>query len=300
MRKRYLHFSIIFLILIFSAEGLFAGAWTLRKGRLWVKSAFLIQRTSERYASETIFCGDQLCRNGQRTPYFFNGRVESNATYLDIWYGLTDRFELQLQLPYFDIAFEDEVNPNRPSSQGLGDVRFGLRYRIPFKPIVTTFRIGAKAPTGFFNKDSEVVPIGEGQWDLEVSADFGRSFWPLPAYTNLSVGYRFRFEPDLQTTNLDPGDEFWFRAETGIKVGSTFEIKTLLEGFWGQEFTALFADSNLRINNSERRILYFRPGIGWMIFEPLEFEFSTLFSLSGKNYPAGNIYILGLAYTFDF
>ena len=298
MHKRGLLLYITFLILILPTEGLFAGAWTLRKGRLWVKPAFLIQRTSERYAAQTLFCGDRRCRNGQRTPYFFNGRAELNAIYLDIWYGLTDRFELQLQLPYFDIAFEDDVNPNRPSSQGLGDVRFGLRYRIPFKPIVTTFRIGAKAPTGFFNKDSEVVPIGDGQWNLEVSADFGRSFWPLPAYTNLSVGYRFRFEPDLQTTNLDPADEFWFRAETGIKVHSTFEIKTLLEGFWGQEFTALFADSNLRINNSERRILYFKPGIGWMIFEPLKFELSAMFSLSGKNYPAGRIFILGLALYF--
>ena len=129
-----------------------------------------------------------------------------------------------------------------------------------------------------------------------MSADFGRSFWPLPAYANLSVGYRFRFEPDLQTTNLDPGDEFWFRAETGIKVRNKFLIKTLVEGFWGQEFTALFEDSNFRINNSERRILYFKPGIGWMIFEPLEFEFSAMFSLSGKNYPAGRIFILGLSY----
>ncbi len=299
MQKRGLLFSIIFLTLIFSGEGLFAGAWTLRKGRLWVKSAFLIQRTDERYANQAHFCGDQFWRNGERAPYFFNGPGESNAVYMDIWYGLTDRFELQLQLPYFDIAFEDDVNPDRPSSQGLGDVRFGLRYRIPFKPIVTTFRIGAKAPTGFFNKDSEVVPIGDGQWDLEVSADFGRSFWPLPAYANLSVGYRFRFEPDLQTTNLDPGDEFWFRAETGVKVRNNLEIKTLVEGFWGQEFTALFEDSNLEINNSERRILYFKPGVGWMIFDALEFEFSAMFSLSGKNYPAGKIYILGLAYSFD-
>ena len=255
MHKHRLLFSAIFLILTLSIESLFAGAWTLRKGHLWVKTAFLIQRTRERYANPTLFCG-----NGERAPYFFNGKVKSNALYLDVWYGLTDRFELQLQLPYFDIAFEDDVNPDRPSSQGLGDVRFGLRYRVPFRPIVTTFRIGVKAPTGFFNKDSEVVPIGDGQWDMDISADFGRSLWPLPAYLNLALGYRFRFEPDLQTTNLDPGDEFWFRAEAGVQIRKNVEIKTAVEGFWGQKFTALLANSNFKINHSERQILYIKPG----------------------------------------
>ncbi|MFQ5823848.1 MAG: hypothetical protein ACE5JB_07330 [bacterium] len=38
----------------------------------------------------------------------------------------------------------------------------GVRYRILSKPLVSTVRIGAKTPTGFFTKDSEVIPIGDG------------------------------------------------------------------------------------------------------------------------------------------
>ncbi|NIV95390.1 hypothetical protein GWN42_22000, partial [candidate division KSB1 bacterium] len=137
---------------------LFAGAWTLPKRTFWVKSSIFIQRTEERYASSNLFCGDEQCENGERIPYFFNGEVESNATYFDFWYGLSDRIELQFQLPYFDISFRDDVNPNRPATSDIGDIRFGARYRLPFRPLVTTLRIGAKAPTGFFNKDAEVVP----------------------------------------------------------------------------------------------------------------------------------------------
>lgn len=72
-------------------QKLYAGAWTLPKGHLWVKSSIFIQRTSARYTSAKLFCGDELCGNGQRFPYFFNGKLESTAAYLDVWYGLTDR-----------------------------------------------------------------------------------------------------------------------------------------------------------------------------------------------------------------
>ncbi|MFQ5640307.1 MAG: hypothetical protein ACE5IR_20190 [bacterium] len=298
MQKRIIFFILVCTSFI-AAHQLHAGAWTLKKRQLWVKSTFLVQQTSDRYASINIVCGDATCRNGQKTPYFFNGKIETSAIIFDLWYGLTDHIELRFQLPYYDIAFKDEVNPERPSTNDIGDIRFAARYRLPFDPIVTTLRIGAKAPTGFFNKDSEVVPIGDGQWDLEIGAEFGRSFWPIPAYANLMLQYRFRFEPDLETTNLDPGDELEFRAEAGVTVYKNIGVKALLEGFWGQEFTALSENSNFQLSNSERRILYFRPGIWGTFFKSLEYEFSVRFSLSGKNFPAGQIFMTGLSYTFD-
>lgn len=300
MRTLYLFILLQVLLVLFPDQQLLAGAWTLKKGKLWVKSSFLIQRTKDRYASRNIICGDRRCRNGQRTRFFFNGKIANSATYFDFRYGLTDRIEVQFQVPYFDISFKDDVNPERPTTTDFGDIRFGLRYRIPFKPLVTTIRIGAKAPTGFFNVDSEVVPVGDGQWDLEVSAQFGRSFWPIPVYANLAVGYRFRYEPAITTTNLDPGDEFTLRAEAGLNITKNILIKTALDGFWGQEFTAIFTDSKFKLPDTERAILYFEPGIFWQVLGPVALDASVRFSLSGMNFPAGQVVGFGVSYTFSF
>ncbi len=290
---------LLLLAALFLPIKLYAGAWTLPRGTLWVKSALFIQRTSDRYASANLFCGDRPCRNGERTPYFFNGRVESTASYFDIWYGVTDRLELQFQIPYFHISFEDDVNPDRPSTQDIGDVRFGLRYRTPLRPIVATVRIGAKAPTGFFNKDSEVVPIGDGQWDLELSIELAKSFWPFRAYSNVEVGYRFRFEPDLETTNLVPGDEVFFLFETGYNVTERVVLIAGLSGFWGQEFVAKLQGGAFPLVNSERRILYVQPKVYWQAVANLGFEALVNVSLSGKNYPAGEIFGFGVSYAFN-
>lgn len=291
---------VIPLVFFTSGQSLHAGTWTLKRGQLWVKSSFFIQRTSDRYTSTTLACGGRACRNGERAPFFFNGKIELDAAYLDIWYGLTDRVELQFQLPYFDIRFKDDVNPFRPGTSDIGDTRFGVRYRLPVNFLAATVRVGAKAPTGFFNKDAEVVPVGDGQWDLELSADVGKSLWPLPAYVNVTGGYKLRFEPDVSTTNLDPGNELTLRVEAGVNIQRNLLVKAAIDGFWGQEFTALFADSKLKLRDSERRILYFEPGVLWTVLDPLTVEFGVRFSLSGKNYPAGQIFSTGLSYKFDF
>lgn len=163
--------------------------------------------------------------------------------------------------------------------------------------MVSTIRIRAKAPTGFFTKDSEIVPIGDGQWDLEVEAQIGRSFCPLPVYVNLDLGYKFRFEPDPDKTNLDPGDEFTLRGELGLNPRKNILLKVEVEGFWGKEFTDIV--SNLKLRNWQRRILYLKPGVIWTIVEHFEVEPFIKFSLSGKNYPAGEVFGLGLAYTLS-
>ncbi|MFQ5752498.1 MAG: transporter [bacterium] len=215
-----------------------------------------------------------------------------------MWYGVTDHLELQFQLPYFDIAFNDDVNPDRPKTSDIGDIKFGARYRFWSKPFVYTLNVEAKAPVGFFNKDSEVVPTGDGQWDLQIRSQFGRSLWPWPIYLNLDIGYKFRFEPDMNKTNLDPGDEFTFRGEAGYNIRNNLLFKAAVDGFWGQEFSAIFPDSKLKLSNSERRILYFEPGLYWVPKNPLALEASAKISLSGKNYPAGIIYGFGISYAF--
>jgi hypothetical protein len=294
--------SFVLALVIFStalaARELTAGAWTLKKGQLWLKSSLFYQKTDERYFSRNTPCpgGHDCTESGQRVPFPFGGESRFTAIFWDLNYGLTDRLELKLQVPFFDIAFSDLANPDRPTTSDIGDLRFGLKYRVLAKPLVASFRIQAKAPTGFFNKEAEVVPVGDGQWDLEFWGQFAKSLWPLAGYLNLDLGYRIRFEPSESTSSKKPGNEFFFRGEGGHNVLKTLLIKLAVEGF----SSTRFREGDLTILDSERRVLYLEPGVYWLVAGPLAFEASIRLSVSGKNVPAGQIYNTGLSYTFSF
>ena len=60
----------------------------------------------------------------------------------------------------------------------LQDVRVGLRYGIVEDPVLTTLGFKLKLPTGDFENDAEIVPVGEGQLDYELTFEIGRSLWP--------------------------------------------------------------------------------------------------------------------------
>ena len=288
---------LISVVVCSTVSNAVAGALTLKRGQLWVKSSFIYQKTDERYYSRNTPCpsGHDCTRSGQRVPFPFDGESEFSGVYWELNYGLTDHLELKVQVPFFDIEFTDVANPDRPSTSGIGDIRFGARYRLINMPVVSTFKIEAKAPTGFFNKEAEVVPVGDGQWDLEFGGQFGKSLWPQPAYVNLDLGYRIRFAPDITTSSKDPGNEFFFRGEGGYNVLKSLLIKAAVEGLYGNNFQ----EGDFTVRESERRVLYFEPGIYWVAKAPLALEAFVRFSLSGKNFTAGEIYGFGLSYTFS-
>ncbi|MBL4754207.1 MAG: transporter [Flavobacteriales bacterium] len=286
----------LFVVCALGCLNVSAGAWTLHNDTLVVKLSFFTQQTSYRYASSRIFCGDAECLNGQHTTYLFSGRLESYAGFLNLNYGITDKLEVLAQIPYYNISFIDEVDPNRARTKAVGDLVFGARYNFFMKPFVYTLKINSKAPTGFFNKDAEVVPVGDGQWDIQVVNQFGKSLYPIKGYVNVDLGYKVRFAPNPETSNLDPGDEIHLNAEVGYNVYAGLWAKMGVAGFWGQEFTASFANSELQLSDSERRILYLTPGIYWEINPNWAFDLTIKYTLSGKNYPAGFVYGTGIAY----
>ena len=62
------------------------------------------------------------------------------------------------------------------------------------RPFLLTLETGVKIPTGEFKNEDGLIPVGEGQWDYDIVVQAGCSFWPLPAYANVDIGYRVRTE----------------------------------------------------------------------------------------------------------
>jgi hypothetical protein len=65
------------------------GAWTLPGGERWFRIGFMLQATEERYFLD-----------GRRIPYFFEGRNETEALFVDFRWAPRDRLELGAQMPF--------------------------------------------------------------------------------------------------------------------------------------------------------------------------------------------------------
>ena len=164
-----------------------AGAWTLSRGEFWGKLTYFRHSTEEWYLGKGRFGTP-----GARVRYDFDGRYESSAAFIEGFYGLSDRLDLGVQIPYFDQSFANSTFAEPRGDTGLSDIRVYGKLRLIDQPLIFTLKTGAKMPTGEFKNEDGLIPVGEGQWDFDFVAQFGRSFWPLLLYANIDLGYRVR------------------------------------------------------------------------------------------------------------
>ncbi len=246
----------------------FAGAWVLPRGKSWAGLSLMFQDTTERYFLDT-----------RRVPYFFEGRSRTAAAFFDYRRGLVDRLEAFAQLPVYSLRFDDLADRRR--STGLGDVRLGLRYGVLKAPLVATLGAAIKFPTGNFVNDAEVIPVGEGQYDVEVTGELGRSLWPRPGYVTALIGYRLRTAN--RDVGIDPGDEVFWSLEGGYTVVGRMGLKGVVRGLHGFDATSF----GLPLPSRRREILYLQPGVTLRLGSAGGVEFSASVSVRGRNYPAG-------------
>jgi hypothetical protein len=256
-----------------------AGAWVLPRGVTNLQVALLHQDTTERYFLD-----------GERTPYFFEGRNRTSALYLEGRHGFTDRLEGMVQIPFFTLRFDDLADDRR--SNGLGDVRAGLRYNVVQQFPVLTADVQVKFPTGDFNNDAEVVPVGEGQWDVDLAGEVAHSFWPRPFYVNARAGYRIR-SPN-EESGIDFGNEVFWLFEGGYELNRRLGLKVVARGLHGDEATSF----GIPIPTLKREAVYLEPGIVIRATPTWFVEIGVPFTVAGRNWPAGPIVSLKLTKTF--
>ena len=269
-----------------------AGAWTLPQGRVWAKIAFLQQQTDEWYLASPEFIG-QLFSAGTRRPYRFNGEYDSKAVFIEAWYGVTDRLDIGVQLPYFDQVFDDDTRLVPPSEKGFSDLRLGAKLQALQRPLVVTLKGVVKLPTGDFQNEDGLIPVGEGQWDFDFVLQLGRSLWPLPLYGNVDIGYRVRLEN--KEIVRDPGDEWLINAEVGYNITRKLLLAAKVEMLRGKAGT----DFGFKNRSQIKRITYLSPTIMFNITGDTTVELSYRKTLNGRNFPAGHQLAIGVSQGFD-
>ena len=145
-------------------------------------------------------------------------------------------------------------------------------------------------PTGEFKNQDGLIPVGEGQWDYDFVAQLGRSFWPLPLYANVDVGYQVRTKNE--EIDRDPGDEWFLNA----KLGYNITRKLMLMGKYELLRSNPSIECGSIVNRSQfKRIAFLMPVLLYAIDERTAVEAALRISLNGRNYPAGQQYILGVS-----
>jgi hypothetical protein len=261
--------------------------WPVGTGNFWGKLSFFHHQTTEQFRAD-----------GSKKP-FINSNAESisQAIFLDLNVGLTDRLDLWLQAPYYDLEFNDDSGDRK--STGIGDIRLSARFnllQLRGGSLPITARFTTKFPVNDFPIDAEIIPVGEGQFDFEAWLEGGISLWPLPAYSVLWVGYRWRLE-NTETTRK-PGDEVVFLAELGgTELLGGLGGKLVLDGIFGRPGKI----QGIQLGSvDEREILYLAPTLFYNFTSQTILEVGVRIPLRGKNYPAGGPFQIGVFHQGSF
>lgn len=276
---------LVGLALLGAAADAGAGAWTLPRGQFWGKLTYFQQRTQEWYVGKGRFGAP-----GTRARYDLDGQYESRAIFFEGLYGVTDRLDLGLQIPYFDQSFANAAFAKPRTATGLSDLRALVKFRLLAKPLVLALKAGVKMPTGAFKNEDGLIPVGEGQWDFDLVGQVGRSFWPRPLYGNLDLGYRVRTRNER--IDRDPGDEWFLNAELGYQLARPLMLLGKCEVLRSRP-AVVFGGIEAEI----KRIAYLTPALLYAVGQRTVIEVAMRFSLHGRNFPAGRQLVLGLATT---
>src|SRR5678815_5842176 len=153
-------------------------------------------------------------------------RTITQQTTMDLNYGLTDRFGLQLTLPYMwrthkhiDGLGEDgatgEGEPSNFSANGLGDIRVGAKYNVlPTLSSMVVLGFGVYLPTGNTHAHDSAEKV------MESPAQLGRGQVGL----NPTIYQTYELIPHRLNQFLFAGYRHTFRNNAGYLFGDQWDV----------------------------------------------------------------------------
>lgn len=248
---------------------------TLPRGTGWVQLSAYAQRSDEFFTGE-----------GDRQRFIADGRVRTTSLYLTGATGLFRGIDVWLQAPFHSVHYEDTGGSR--SRTGIGDVRMAVRLSpavAGIENLPLAIRVGAKVPGGEFPVDATIIPLSEGQRDLEVSIEGGRSFAAVPVYVLGWVGRRWR--GTNEEIDRKPGDEVFTHLALGGRA-ATFHWEFAAEYLQGNEPRHV----GVALSSGRRRLVQITPTLG-RAMGPGELELTALVPVAGRNLASGSALSVG-------
>ncbi len=258
-----------------------AGIGTMRPGQGWVQVSLYHSRSDAFYDAA-----------GGTRPFLADGEARTSSAFVSAAIGVIEGIELWLQLPVHRLAFDDATGERR--RVGLGDPRISARFGtalIDRPEIPVSVRASLKLPGSDFPVDPNLIPLTEGQTDIEVTAEAGQALAGQALHIVGWLGYRWRFEDGDRARK--PGNERFGRLGLGGNVG-TMRWEMAVEALSGLPLE----QQGLSLETARRRLVQLAPTIGWNV-GGAQLEVSGRLNLSGRNLPSGPSLLAGVLIPFS-
>ncbi|MBX9635494.1 MAG: transporter, partial [Magnetospirillum sp.] len=213
---------------------------------------------------------------------------EAVTATLGLRYGITNRLEGELRLPYMyrsDTSTNTFVNSNNVaqrtdiSSDGLGDIEGAVHYQLndgigKWPVMVANFR--AKSTTGTSPYDvsrnslgiEEELATGSGFWGFEPSLTVIAPSDPAVFYAN--VGYLWNAKSDINkqigsrtVKTVDPGDAIRFGVGMGLALNEKVSFSIGYQHDWIMKTKTTFADAE--VNSESLTVGSMTFGVNWQM-----------------------------------
>jgi len=246
-----------------------SGQWVEAPGRGWADLTFYYHDTRMQYGRE---------RTRESIPN--GGHAVARSLFVTAALGIVRGIDGWVQIPIHHLRYDDFAAER--SSSGFGDPRVFLRagpalFGLPAVPVA--IRGGVKWPGGAFDVDAEIIPLGEGQRDVELLLEAGRSFYPHPFWMGGWAGYRWR-APNRTTARAPGNERFWYVAGGGTLGGAGWKVAA--EGIVGDPWRI----QGILVPSSPREILQGFLTLDWGV-GPGRAGLGVRLPFSGRNLPSG-------------
>jgi hypothetical protein len=269
--KRFISIAAVFLILL-PATG-FCGAWTMPKGKMYVKVSANTYKSDERFDL-----------GGNEEDYDNNGFFRDRNIGIYAEYGLVDGLSLIGSTQYKFLEQENDLEKKKYN--GISDIDLAVKARLLNNSIgVFSVQGLVKVPEAY--DTDATIPPGNGEYDFEVRLMYGRSLYPMfPGYVNVEGAYRFR--------DGVASDELRFLGEFGVDFMKAGYVRIKAES------VASMGDMDMSTDTGNPNVAYdydqfkMSATLGFKLTERWGVECETIRELSGKNVSKGNTYSASL------
>jgi hypothetical protein len=221
-----------------------------------------------------------------------------------------------------------------PNESGVGNIRFGIRYNLMSEPFHLTAKVDIKTPASAAELEKAfsgtTLPIDEGQMDIDLTGQISKDLILFNRSLRIGgeAGVRLRRtqkEGALDTFSnrslpVSPANEFIynFQATYGLykRLSVTLSGNGIIQGDFDVpfRFIRVGGDGELRTVGTEgdlppglkpdfekqtgRRIFALGPLVNVKLSQRTIATGGLLFTVAGRNYPAGQFLILGVSRFF--
>jgi protein XagA len=264
------------ILISFAAGTCFAGAWTIQKGKIYDRLAVNYYFADREFNSEGH--RNDLADNGKFRDYNINNYIE---------FGLTDKITVINSLYFKKIEKEDDVKETK--TYGIGDIDLGVKYKLAEGTWgIFSSQALVKIPEAYDANDD--LPLGNGQYDLELRLLYGRSLYPaIPGYCNFEVGYRWRLD--------DPSDEIRYLIEVGIDITKSLYGRAKLDGTYSMDNGEHFDESGNPTTTNNFDIGKLDLTLGYKINKSWAIEAGYMPAIYGQNIAAGATYTIAVSFS---